>query len=206
MGGIHKIINKYVSDDFVYPPIQLNKKLLSMQISMFIMRTVQDDRNIKCHQLLALLQEDMVNYLSLLSSIKIFNDAKYIIEPLPINHRIKNQQGVFVFSNNLTEDIISCNELSESNIIKSTDTDPSVESMGAGIFRIDILKEYIPEIYRELNLYGISKEFIYPELPSYAEVMQKRVILEIKKESYNNFLNTFLFSGTCFYCSNKMVE
>lgn len=178
---IHKITNKYISGDFLYPPIQLNKNLTSMQLPMLIMRAAQENKNLKVHNILTLLQKDIVNYLALLSSIKIFNDAKYIIEPLPINHRIKNQQGVFVFSNELTTNVISCNELKESNVITRADFEPSIESKQSGVFRIDILKEYIPEIHRELNIYGISKEFIYPELPSYTEVMQKRVISEIKQ-------------------------
>ncbi|WP_225085950.1 FRG domain-containing protein [Pectobacterium colocasium] len=181
VGKVHKIINKDTSDDFLYPPVQLNKEFLSIHLFTLLGRLSQENKKTKCHSLINLLQKDIVNYLALLSSVKIHNDVKYIIEPLPINHRIKNQQGVFVFSNDLTNNIISCNELSGANIINHIDDEPSDEIKKSGIFRIDILKEYVAEIHEELNIYGISKDFIYPELPSYTEVMQKRVVFEVNK-------------------------
>ncbi|MBA5601787.1 FRG domain-containing protein [Pectobacterium aroidearum] len=174
------IINKHIIDEFIYPPIQLNEHYLSTNIPTLFYEMARET-NIKCCQLLFHLQKRTGNYLSPLSSIKIFNDAKYIVEPLPINHRIKNQQGVFVFSNRLTSNIISCDELKESNVVTCTDKKPNSEEEKSGIFRIDISKKYINDIHRELNIYGISKDFIYPELSSYTEVMQKRVISDILK-------------------------
>lgn len=176
--SINNIVNKYVSSEFIYPPIFLKKDFLAMYFTQFIGRIIQENRTVECHKLLSTLQEDYVNYLAPLSSIKIFNDTKYVIEPLPINHRIKNQQGVFVFSNELTSNIISCNKLKKSNIITCIEASIDLEDKNSGIFRIDISKDYISEIHRELNMYGMSKDFIYPELPSYTEVMQKRVVSE----------------------------
>lgn len=178
MNSINSIINNYTTSEFIYPPIMLTENLLSMHFIQLVGRIVQENENTKYHTILDFLQKNIVNCLAPLSSVKIFNNAKYVIEPLPINHRIKNQQGVFVFSNDLTSDIISCEKLKKSNIITCNDAEPSLEDKNSGIFRIDISKDYIPEIQRELNMYGISKDFIYPELPSYTEVMQKRVVSE----------------------------
>jgi hypothetical protein len=174
---IHSIINKYSNGDFVYPPVKLNKEILAMHMTSISFKLLQG--NGKCHKLISLLQDDSVNTICKLNAVNIYNDAKYIIEPLPLNPRIKNQQGVFVFSNELESDVIDNELLGASNVINSYHDEMLSKVDGSkGIIRIDILGKYIHEIHEELNLYGISKDFIYPELPSYTEVMQKRAVKE----------------------------
>ncbi|MCE9846887.1 FRG domain-containing protein [Aeromonas allosaccharophila] len=174
---IHSITNRYSNGDFVYPPVQINKIILSVNMTLISLRLSQT--NEKCHSLISLLQDDLVNTICELNSVSIYNDAKYIIEPLPLNHRIKNQQGVFVFSNQLESDIIDNESLGESNVINYYhDEMLSKVDYNKGIIRVDIPGKFRNEIHEELNLYGISKDFIYPELPSYTEVMQNRVVKE----------------------------
>lgn len=174
---VHSIINRYSNGDFVYPPVKINKEILAMHMTSISLKLSQS--NGLCHSLIQLLQDNSVNTICKLNSVNIYNDAKYIIEPLPLNPRIKNQQGVFVFSNELESDVIDNESLGESNIINSYhDEMLSKIDESKGIIRIDIPGKYIHEIQEELNLYGISKDFIYPELPSYTEVLQKRVVKE----------------------------
>lgn len=176
---INEINNKYTASDFIYPPIQIHKTILAIHFVQLFYGVLNKNKETQYSDLLSIFTDSMINISSPLSSVSIVNNTKYIIEPLPLNHRIKNQQGVFVFSNELTSNIISNDKLHKKNIISDINTIPDTESKKAGVFRIDIPKEYISEIHKELNLYGISKEFIYPELQSYTEVMQKRVILDI---------------------------
>ncbi|WP_275074913.1 FRG domain-containing protein [Providencia rettgeri] len=176
---INNINNKYTASDFIYPPIKIHKSILAIQFIQFIYRFIKENPKAQYSDFLSVFSDSMTNISSPLSSVSIVNTTKYIIEPLPLNHRIKNQQGVFVFSNELTSNIISNDKLHKKNIISDVNTIPNTESKKAGIFRIDIPKEYISEIHKELNLYGISKEFIYPELQSFTEVMQKRVTSDI---------------------------
>jgi len=172
---INGIVNNSAGGDFVYPPIKINKKLLAMHMTSFVGQQINN--KIKCHKFIPLLQDDLVNTICKLSSVKIYNNAKYVIQPLPLNSRIKNQQGVFVFSNELENNVIDNESLENSNILSSYhEEELSKVNKSKGVIRIDISGKCMGEIHEELNLYGISKDFIYPELPSYTEVMQKRVV------------------------------
>lgn len=174
---IHNIVNGNVKGDFVYPPVKINKEIYAASMSLITLKMAKNKE--KCHHLMSLLQDDLVNVVCDLSSLRIYNNAKYVLEPLPLNSRIKNQQGVFVFSNSLEVDVIDNDLLEDTNIINSYEEEVLCKvDENKGIVRVDIQEKYIREIHEELNLYGISKDFIYPELPSYTEVMQKRIVRE----------------------------
>lgn len=172
---IHSIINSG-EGDFIYPPIKINKKILAMHMTHICLGMV--DKKAQCHNILNILQDDFVNAISPLSSVKIYNNAKYVLEPLPLNPRIKNQQGVFVFSNELEMNVVDNKTIVKENIVRSHACTENV-STEEGVIRIDIPAEHLNSIYNELNLYGISKDFIYPELPSYTEAMQNRMVREV---------------------------
>ncbi|MBE4287019.1 FRG domain-containing protein [Vibrio parahaemolyticus] len=175
---IHTIANSG-SRDFIYPPVKIHNKIVSNNL-IFILHELMKSKG-KCHNLLSLLQEDLVNNLCSINSVKIFNNTKYVLEPLPLNPRIKNQQGVFVFSNELDANLIENKSINDSNVISSID-ELSWDSVNnnQGVVRVDISGQYARQIHQELNIYGISKDFIYPELPSYTEVMQKRIVKEVR--------------------------
>lgn len=174
---INSIVNGNVNGDFIYPPVKINKEIYAANMSLITLKMAQNKD--KCHRLMLLLQDDFLNLVCDLSSLRIYNNAKYVLEPLPLNSRIKNQQGVFVFSNGLEEDVIDNDFLEDTNIINSYDGEALCKvDEDKGIVRVDIQGKYMREIHEELNLYGISKDFIYPELPFYTEVMQKRIVRE----------------------------
>ncbi|HCH0960562.1 TPA: FRG domain-containing protein [Vibrio harveyi] len=172
---IHGIINSG-SGDFIYPPIKVNKEILAMHMTAICLEMA--NKSARCHTVLKLIQDDLINSTCSLSSVKIYNNAKYVLEPLPLNPRIKNQQGVFVFSNELEMNVIENKAIVKENIIKTHACTENV-LINEGVIRIDIPAKYLSSIHSELNLYGISKDFIYPELPSYTETMQNRMVREV---------------------------
>lgn len=174
---LNNIIDRNTTTEFIYPPIKLADTISSIDISSLILR-IGVNHTIPCERVLSMLKEKIntVNYLTSLNNIKIFNNTTYIIEPLPINHRIKNQQGVLAFSNETTKAMIPCNNFDNSNIITNTNFKLNEDNKDIGVFRIDIPKKHISKIHQELSIYGITKDFIYPELPSYTETMQKRLV------------------------------
>ena len=51
-----------------------------------------------------------------------------------------------------------------------------------GVIRIDIAGDCAIDMHKELNMYGITKDFIYPELTSFTEVMRDRVVDKVTKD------------------------
>lgn len=110
-------------------------------------------------------------------SVRIFDSVKYIIEPLPVNVRLRNQQGVLLFDGNYDTELYPISKFNSTNTIISADhTHLNGINKNAGILKIDIPKKYAKKIQEQLNRYGITKDFIYPGIESYSETMQAETL------------------------------
>lgn len=179
MGDIHKIINHHTTNgEFLAHSIKIHQTLLSNNF-LRIAHAHEEDHYGK---ILVSLQDALINTGATINSVIIHNQYNYIIEALPLNPRIKNQQGVFLFSNKPDEPAFRTESFSDSTII-SSDSLPHLQSKDhtQGILRIDIPGELGMEIHRELNLYGVTKDFIYPELTSFTQVMRERVVTKLNR-------------------------
>lgn len=176
---IHSIIDKYTSPDFITPPIKIHPVIIAMNA----FQAANMMRGEPVHKLIKIFDNDSVNTVAPLSAVTIHNDCHYIIEPLPLNPRIKNQQGVFLFSNDISKPVFQAKEnFTFANTITSDDPVSLAEKSGnSGVLRIDIPGDLAIAIHRELNLYGVTKDFIYPELTSFTEVMRNRVVANINR-------------------------
>lgn len=117
-----------------------------------------------------------------IASLKIFDNNRYIIEALPTNNRLKNQQGVFMYTNKINEAIIDPEEIPKSNIIRNHTQSPDSVQMDFGTIRIDIDKSQRKNILAALSLHGITKNFIYPELPYYTKALEAELKEKLKKK------------------------
>jgi hypothetical protein len=181
LNNIHEINNNYTSEELIYPPLQVHPEILGMHTFQLASRLIGKDA--KCASLYSLLQKDIANSLARISSVKLYTKSHYIIEPLPLNPRIKNQQGVFMFSNNISKHALGSEDFSDETIITSeSPSEWQNKDKEKGVIRIDIPGECAIEMHKELNLYGITKDFIYPELTSFTEVMRDRIVGKVTKE------------------------
>jgi hypothetical protein len=125
------------------------------------------------------ISEGSENYSRPTSSADLYGDYQTIIEPLPINQRVKNQQGVLMFTKSIAEDVYTDSDFGEHNTINKVD---DINSLGfkrdLGLYKINIPEKYKDKIRKELNSYGFTKEFIYPELMSFTESMQEKIVAE----------------------------
>lgn len=175
---LHTITNAYTSEELIYPPLQLHPSLLALHIPMMAMR-MADKKTLSIYNII---KNDIVNYLAKPSSVKIHNNVNYIIEPLPLNPRIKNQQGVFLFSNDIADSAFTPADFTEENTATSSQKNHlEQKNKDKGIIRIDVPGNLISAIHDELNLYGLTKDFIYPELSSFTEAMQNRTLKQTVK-------------------------
>ena len=127
--------------------------------------------------------EGVHGYNNCLSSIELKNDYNTIVNPVGINQRLKNQQGVFLFSNSIEGGVYSANNIQKNNIINvMSDINglSRVNFFKEGFIKIRIPKNSISAIRQELATYGFTKDFIYPELSSYTEQLQKRLLAKRK--------------------------
>ncbi|WP_205959069.1 FRG domain-containing protein [Pantoea stewartii] len=117
------------------------------------------------------------NYNRTYSAMDIFNRELILIEPLPINQRVKNQQGLLMFSNEINKEIFSATHFNEKNTLFDIKED-SLNSLdkNSGLVKITIPKEAVINIKEELELYGFTKEFVYPEIMSFTEYMQSKIV------------------------------
>lgn len=170
---VNRIANTSHTNEFVYPPIKIHPDLFGFQAASMLHGL--DDKD--CSPLLTLFKRGIVNALAPISSTQILNDCHYIIEPLPLNPRIKNQQGVLLFSNHFDLPVFTQAHFPDTLVVKSESTEhlASIDKM-QGRLRIDIPAEFADDIHRELKLYGVSKDFIYPEITSFTEVMQEKLV------------------------------
>lgn len=118
------------------------------------------------------------NYMSGLAGVDLYGNENIIVEPLPINNRIKNQQGYFLFSK-------KCNSpefkkeyfVVGKNAIRSL-YDVNDHMKNSCVVRIDIKRVFSERIKKELSRYGISKSFIYPELSTFTSDVKDSILSE----------------------------
>ncbi|MDI3139168.1 FRG domain-containing protein [Enterobacter kobei] len=122
------------------------------------------------------------NYRGGMNSVEFYNDYNTIIKPANLNQRLKNQQGVLMFSNLLEGDVYPANKNQEQcilNNIENIDDDTLTNILDEGFLKICIPSSSINNIRQELATYGFTKDFIYPELSSYTEQLQKRLLIQM---------------------------
>lgn len=126
------------------------------------------------------------NYYGNLNSIELYNKFNTILTPASLNQRLKNQQGVLMFSNLLEGDVYPANDAQKTCVLASADDvdDATLNNiLSEGFLKIRIPSSSVSIIRQELAMYGFSKEFIYPELPSYTEELQKRLLSKLANRS-----------------------
>ncbi|MGC1037634.1 FRG domain-containing protein [Pantoea agglomerans] len=119
--------------------------------------------------------EDGFNFRQSHSSIRIYNSKLQIVSPLPINQRIKNQQGLLLFSNFINKPIFEASHFADNNIISDDDFE-SQNFASESCLKIIIKYKYVNAIRKELEHYGITRDFIYPELPNYTLYMKEKIL------------------------------
>lgn len=123
----------------------------------------------------AIASEDGFNFRQPHSSISIYNSQLQVISPLPINQRIKNQQGLLLFSNIINRPIFEASYFNSNNSISDTDFD-SQNFSEESCLKITIKHKHVNAIKKELERYGITRDFIYPELPNYTSYMKEKIL------------------------------
>lgn len=111
------------------------------------------------------------------AAVDIFNENLTLIEPLPINQRVKNQQGLLMFANKINEEIFESAYFNEKNTLLDI-KDESLISLdkNSGLIKIIIPRDAVISMKEELELYGFTKEFVYPEIMSFTEYMQSKIV------------------------------
>lgn len=186
------IFNKIINDNSTasYVDINLSFSLHSDELNHFnfsllpirIMQDMHEKERMDdlrfYMEIKKLLEKDNahLNFFSNISNGKIFtNNNVCIINPLPLNPRIKNQQGVFLFSNSINEDVYCLDAFNEHNTIIEFNSNME-RHYNDGVLKILIPNKFARKIRKELGYYGITKDFVYPELSSYTEVMQEKIL------------------------------
>lgn len=176
MDEIHKI--NHDSDNFIpdrlLSPIKLHKNLNST-----IITTLAYTKPESKEQICKFLNEERVNYIKGISEVTLYNTNRLIIEPLPINARIRNQQGLLLFARELEGVEYKASDFNSSNTI-STLQDISTIDETTGVIRIDIHASNASSIHQELKLYGITDDFIYPEITTYTKVLHEKILKNAK--------------------------
>lgn len=140
----------------------------------------QTKRDFYHKNVFSLISEDS-NFLKDISTVEIRNDNKFILNPLPTNPRIKNQQGVLLFSNYISNIDYTIDFFNIKNTIRSLNDLKNINKE-VGAYRIDIDYLNAKTIHDELKLYGISEEFIYPEISSFTKNLHHKVLNDLLKE------------------------
>ncbi|MEW5288588.1 FRG domain-containing protein [Erwinia papayae] len=120
-------------------------------------------------------KDEGFNYSQSHSSISIYNSMLQIISPLPINQRIKNQQGLLLFSNIINEPIFEDAYFTENNTIRDL-KDGMQDFSKSDFLKVVIKKKHVNAIKAELERYGVTREFIYPELQEYTNYMKNEIL------------------------------
>lgn len=155
---------------------QLREKGSSNDLLMDLMR--HNQINFKSEMNYFINDNDMISNISLTTgAVKLYNPITFIIDSLPINARLKNQQGVLLFDGDYNKELYPISNFDRSDTVTSTGGN-HINSINVdpGIIKIDIPKEYAKKIHEQLNLYGITKELIYPGIESYTETMQDKTL------------------------------
>ena len=130
------------------------------------------------------LQKCSLNYLADIPNTRLFNKHKIIIKSIPINPRIRNQQGVLLFSNNLNSYEYKNSDFNKLNTINNLQDLEKIDK-DVGYYRIDISYETALEMQKELSLYGITKDFIYPELNTFTNILNSKKSKNVLKTYFN---------------------
>lgn len=181
-----EIANRDSSFEVCFPPVQIHPQLsCAYEFLINCLRaSTGAGKGINFGGALGLLQKSSVNFLAHPSTVTLHGDRQYIVDPLPINTRIKNQQGVFLFSKSIDRPAYEAKGFCKENTASSHDPEEVKKiSPDSEVVRIDIRGEYAPQIHRELNFYGLSRDFIYPELASFASEMPKRVVMDFRSRN-----------------------
>lgn len=120
-------------------------------------------------------KEDGLNFRQSHSAARIYNDKLQVIAPLPINQRLKNQQGLLLFSPFIDEPVFAPTYFGADNTLTNTECTPE-RVASYDCLKIVIKYEYVQTIKDELERYGISRDFIYPELPNYTAYMKDKIL------------------------------
>lgn len=142
---------------------------------------IERDR-IESFKLREALSSNCINFKRKISSVELANKNKYILSPLPNTARIRNQQGVLLFSNNINKPLYQESDFNITNTITSQNCLSKIDQE-IGYYRIDINGEYVTEINKELVRYGISEEFIYPEINSFTKNLPNRVLAKMLQDT-----------------------
>ncbi|CAI8843130.1 FRG domain-containing protein [Pseudomonas serboccidentalis] len=177
---IDDTLNKSNDNCIFHPPLSLCGEFHSHKIYFLCLHAslkMQGSDNRSLSKILkhAIPDDLMLNSLREISTIKIFSAGHYFIKPLPLNQRIKNQQGVFHFSASPYE-ADSINKLAKE---LDKDLQPPKETENIHLIKIIIPAQYKEKIHNELVRYGISRDFIYPEIDNYAKEMPRRIANEL---------------------------
>lgn len=107
---------------------------------------------------------------------ELYGNDFIVIEPLPVNNRIKNQQGFFLFSKKIKLPEVENDSFKEEiNIICDSNKIPERINDEA-VVRIDISCKFVENLGKELEHYGVKKSFIYPELASFSEEQKAKFV------------------------------
>ncbi len=148
--------------DIQYDKIVLNKK--NSEIIVDLLSTFLSDW--RGYELLNnLLQPIHMNMLS--------RDL-YIINPLPLNPRLRNQQGVLLFSPSLVNPLFNPDDFNNENTVGMASSVVTTPFSGR-VLKVNIHKNYAEKIRTELERCGLTKDFVYPELDSVTEVLQDKI-------------------------------
>ncbi len=120
------------------------------------------------------------NFTRDISTIELISSMTYFVDPLPLSGRLKNQQGVLQFSNSVTKEAFPISHFNEKNIIRGWGEPSDNSLMEEEIFRIDIPLSNVNKIHQELARFGITRDFIYPELNVFTKTLEQRVINKYK--------------------------
>lgn len=170
-------IMKFISSISFGKTISLNSKYSIY--SLYDSQSIANERYV--NSCLLFMQDTDINYYGNLSSIEMYNAFNTIVTPASLNQRLKNQQGVLMFSNLLEGDVYPANKMQEKCVADNVIIGEMVLNciISEGFLKIRIPASSISGIRQELETYGFGKEFIYPELPSYTEQLQKRLLSKL---------------------------
>ncbi|MGN5222926.1 FRG domain-containing protein [Aeromonas veronii] len=172
----HQLTNNcdaFIPDSLI-PPIMLHDKIHSRTMGILALTNPEEAKSAD-----RVLNTERVNYIKDIATVTLHNPNSFIIEPLPINPRIRNQQGVLLFAKNIESVEYSASDFNDSNTIKDISELHNID-ISAGIIRIDIQYEHAKEIHEELKLYGITEDFIYPEITTYTKVLHNKILSKVK--------------------------
>lgn len=139
----------------------------------FLMDIPQANKEIAFENFKKFMSQPKENYARDICNIDIYTEEITIIEPLPFNQRVKNQQGLLMYSHSVDKEIYSKDKFNDSNTITNQSMKPDEE---IGIYKVIIPHDFCKKINEELDAYGISQKFIYPEIMNFTKYLQNKIV------------------------------